>query len=86
MKKHYDIKFPIKEIIVYSLLAITSATPVIVLMDETLDYNPSIWIHMTQLIPLVALGGIIYFGLSYLVDESSRNLFKSIISELKGKL
>ena len=36
-----------------------------------------------QLIPIMILGALMYFGLTYVIDESTRELFKLIVNEIK---
>jgi len=38
------------------------------------------------LVPLLLLGGGIYFGITYFVDKSTKILFDLIIKEIKIKL
>lgn len=84
--RHHKIVFPYKDIIVYSGFALISSIIVFFIMDETLQYQQSIWKHLQELIPIVVLGGIIYFGLAYLFDKSTRNLYKSILNEIRKKI
>jgi len=84
--RHHKIEFPYKDIIVYSSFALISSIIVFFIMDETLQYQQSIWNHLQELIPIAVLGGIIYFGLAYLFDKSSRNLYKSILNEIRKKI
>ena len=56
-------------------------------MLPTLIYlmNESIFEFIPQVIPLLVLGGGIYFGITYLIDNSTRLLFNSIINEIRRK-
>lgn len=84
-KNKYKIKFPIKEISNYSLAAVISSLVVYFVMEYFLSYTLSIWEFLPQLIPLVILGGTTYLTITFLIDSSTKQLFHSLIKEIKRK-
>jgi len=85
VKKQYQISMPYNSILRYSMVALLSTIIVYFISDNFLVYSESIFDFLPQLIPIIIVGGIIYFGLTYVIDKSIRELFKSIINELKKK-
>lgn len=55
------------------------------LINEFLDYKVSIFEFLPDLIAWVIIAGLAYLGLTYIIDQKTRNLFKSIINELVRK-
>lgn len=85
VKKNLQIDLPYIQILKYSITALLSSTIVFLIMEQTLTYPTSIWEHLPQVIPLALLGGVIYFGVMYFIDQSTRKFFKSIIKEILKK-
>ena len=85
VKKNFQIDLPYIQILKYSITTLLSSTIVFLIMEQTLTYPTSIWEHLPQVIPLVLLGGVIYFGVIYFIDQSTRKFFKSIIKEILKK-
>ena len=53
--------------------------------EKYLTYPPSIWDFLSQIIPIVIIGGGIYLVITYFIDKPTRKLFKSIINEIRKK-
>lgn len=85
VKKSYGIIFPYKITAKYILVAIATMILITPLSDLILTYPESIWNFLPEIIPLVIFGVIFYFGVTYIIDESTRKLFKSIYNELLNK-
>lgn len=85
VKKKHKISFPLKETIMYGAVTLLAGTISYVIIDNYLEYSESIFDFLPQFIPIVILGGTIYFGIIYLIDKSTRNLFKSIWREILKK-
>jgi len=83
--KNYKISFPFKEITMYSAVTLLAGTIAYVIIDNYLEYSESVFDFLPQFIPIVILSGTIYFGIVYLIDKSTRNLFKSIWREILKK-
>ena len=81
-KKSHNIDFPFKDTAKYVGITIIAAIIVQILLENTLTYPPSIWDFIPEVLPLVFLGGGIYFGISFIIDKTTRKLFRSIIDEL----
>ena len=84
-KKSHNIDFPFKDTAKYVGITIIAAIIVQILLETTLTYPPSIWDFIPEVLPLVFLGGGIYFGISFIIDKTTRKLFRSIIDELIKK-
>ncbi len=85
VKKNHNISFPIIALIKYSSITGIASIIVYFLAENYLTFDPSIWKFVPQFIPILIIGGVIYFGLTYLIDSSTRKLFKSILMEIKRK-
>ena len=70
-------KYLIATIIVFSIIYI--------LMENTLEYNESIYVFLPNIIPYVIFVGLMYIGLTYAMDKNTRLLTKLIVVELKSK-
>jgi len=85
VKKSHNIDFPFKDAAKYIGTTIIAVTIIQFLIENTLTYPPSIWEFIPEVLPLVFLGAGIYFGISYIIDKTTRKLFRSIINELIKK-
>lgn len=84
-KKQYDISLPILSILKYIFAAILSGLIVFYIIENYLTYTESVFDFLPELIPVLLLGGLIYFGITFLIDKSIRKLFNSILNEFKNK-
>lgn len=84
-KRHYQITLPYNSILKFSVIAFLSSIIIFFISENFLIYTQSIYDFLPRLIPIIILGGILYFGLTYFVDKSVRDLFNSIFSELRNK-
>jgi len=85
VNSNYKINFPMKEITKYSIVTLFSSIVIFFIMENFLTYPASIWEHIPQMLFPLIIGGIMYFGIMYFIDNSTRNLYKSIINEFKNK-
>jgi len=81
--KRYHIKFSVIHIGKYVFATITSVTLTYIIAENYLEYAESIFDFLPQFLPLVVLGGTLYFGITFLIDEDTRVFFRSIFKELK---
>jgi O-antigen/teichoic acid export membrane protein len=81
VKKQHAISMELKPIIKYALTALLAAIVTFFIIDEYLIYYESIYDFLIVVFPIVSVGGLIYFGITYLIDNSTRTLFKSIFKE-----
>ena len=84
--KQYKINFVYTPILKYAGTAILASIIVYYVSEKVLVYTESIFDFLPQVIPVLLLGGGIYFGITYLVDNSTKNLFNLILKEIKNKL
>ena len=85
INKNYKIKLPSIHIVKYVFATIISVIIIYFITENTLQYPQSIFDFLPQIIPLVVLGACFYFAITYVIDESTRLFFKSIINEIKRK-
>jgi len=84
-RKQYEIKMPFISFIKYSGAAAIASLIVYQLVENMLVYTESIYEFIPQIIPILLIGGGIYFGITYVIDDSVKKLFKSIIKEIFKK-
>lgn len=84
-KKQHNINLPYYAIAKYSIATLVSASFMFVITKNFLTYSQSIWDFLPQFIPMVLFGCGVYFGLTYIIDNDTRILLKSIINEIKRK-
>lgn len=84
VRKHYQINLPYLLMLKFSIIAFVSSVIIYYLENTFLIYTESIYDFLPQLIPLIVFGGCIYFGICYISDKSTRDLFKAIINEIKS--
>jgi len=83
IKKHHKISFPFTTVGKYLGVAIFAAIIVHFISLNYLTYSQSIWDFVPQFFPILIVGGGIYFGITFVVDKSTRELFYSIFKEIK---
>lgn len=86
VKKKHNVSFPYKIISKYVGVTILSSTTVYYVSEKVLVYSESVFDFLPQVFPLLLLGGGIYFGITYLIDKSTKVLFHSILNELRKKI
>ena len=82
IKKH-KIKIPTLEIAKFTGVTIIASGVIFFISGQTIEYIKNVYEFLPQVIPLVILGGTIYFGIMYLIDTDTRKLFKSILKEIR---
>jgi len=85
VKKQYQISLPFKAITKFSLAAILTGIIIFFISENMLTYHEGIFDFMFELIPLLLLAGTIYFGLTYVIDDSTRKLYRAILNEIRKK-
>tara|TARA_B110000495_G_C22405232_1_gene258365 strand:- start:54 stop:470 length:417 start_codon:yes stop_codon:yes gene_type:complete len=85
VRKQFEIKFSYVPILKYTGTVVFASIITQYVSEKVLIYNESIFDFIPQVIPLLVLGGGIYFGITYLIDNSTKLLFHSIINEIRRK-
>lgn len=85
VRKQFPLSLDIVTIMKYLVISIVVFGGVYLLMDEYLEYEIEVLKFIPNLIPYLILGISVYFGLTYLTDKATRQLFNSIILEIKRK-
>jgi O-antigen/teichoic acid export membrane protein len=83
VKKETNFKINFQILFKFLLVTIFVSTIAFYLSEIFLTYPESIYEHIPELLPIVALSGLLYFGILYLIDKSTRSFFNSILSEIK---
>ena len=86
VRKQFPLSLDIVTIMKYLVISIVVFGGVYLLMDEYLEYEIEVLKFIPNLIPYLILGISVYFGLTYLTDKATRQLFNSIILEIKQKI
>jgi len=81
--KLVKLSFPIVNSFKYMLGMFGLVIFFVLTSDLVLNYEPSIYDFFPSLLLEIALCVSIYLGLTYLLDKNTRNLFKSILNEIK---
>jgi len=81
--KYVKLSFPIVNSLKYLLGMFGFVIFFVLTSDLVLNYEPSIYDFLPSLLLEFALCVSIYLGLTYLIDKDTRNLFKSILNEIK---
>tara|TARA_B110000467_G_scaffold127187_1_gene120196 strand:+ start:1371 stop:2873 length:1503 start_codon:yes stop_codon:yes gene_type:complete len=85
IKKNFKFQFKIKPTIKYIFASIITIGFSYFLSLEFLEFNPSLMHFAPNLILFIALGIFGYLVLTYFIDDKTKKLFNSIISEIKPK-
>ena len=83
IKRNYKIQMPIYAMAKFTGITIIASVTIFFISETSLVYTESVYEFLPQLIPLLALGGVMYFGIMYVIDKDTRKLFKSILREIR---
>lgn len=84
-KKEFPLKIDYKSITKYVLSSLIVLIPVYVFVEEFLAYDENIFIFLPSLLLYVLLTLLSYIGITYLIDNRTKTLVKSIINEINRK-
>jgi O-antigen/teichoic acid export membrane protein len=85
VRKSFTLKFDYFRIFKYLISSVIIFGSIYFIMEEFLIYNESIFEFLPILTAFVFLGGLGYLGITYVIDNNTRVLVKSILKEIKGK-
>ena len=85
VKRKFTLNLDYKAIAKYLLSSIVTFGIVHLLMKKFLVYEISIFDFLPNLLLYILLAVICYLSLTFLIDFKTRNLFKAIIKEVKGR-
>ena len=83
VQREHKISFPIKKILKYGFATLFSSLISFILLQKYLTFHESIFEFLPELIPYVIFAGLLYFGLLFVIDSSTRKLYRQIIQELR---
>lgn len=84
VKREFPLKLDYGAILKYCMISFIVSIFIFFIMDEFIKYEKSLFIFLPSLLPFIVMFIIMYFGLTYLIDQRTKILCKSIISELSG--
>ena len=85
IRKNFNFMIPIIPITKYIITSIGVFLLTYFLMEKYLIYENSIFNFLPQVMLFVVFGISLYLGITYFIDERTKNLFNSVIAELKNK-
>lgn len=85
LKKNLSILIDIRTILKYILIASVIFGIIYFMTDKLLLYDESVYVFIPRLFLFVALGIGSYIGITYFVDQNTKELLHSIINEIKKK-
>jgi len=83
IRRKHKIKIPALAIAKFTGITVIVSGIIFFISEQTLVYVESVYEFLPQLIPLVSLGGIMYFGIMYVIDKDTRKLIRLILKEIK---
>lgn len=84
-KRNFELKLEKLSITKYAVTTILVFVPLYFLMKQYLVYEISIFDFLPNLVLFVAIGIISYIGITFFIDNKTKNLVYGIINEIKGK-
>ena len=85
-KKTLNFTFNYRSILKYFISFIISFLIIYILTEIFLIYNENIFLFIPQVFQFMLLAVLFYFALTYVLDYKTRELFNSVIKEIKEKL
>lgn len=74
-----------KIILKYFISSILVFGGIDIILENYLEYDEEIFVFLPNLIPYLLAGGLGYVGLTYLIDNKTKNLVKSIFNEIRKR-
>lgn len=84
-KRNFELKLEKLSITKYAVTTILVFIPLYFLMKQYLVYEISIFDFLPNLVMFVAIGIISYIGITFFIDNKTKNLVYKILNEIKGK-
>ncbi len=82
-RKHFTLNLPAKPIFKYAISTTLVFLLISYLMENFLKYENEIFKFLPNVMVFLAIGGIMYLGITYLIDEKTKLLFNSILAEIR---
>lgn len=82
VKREIDITLPYSHILKFSIVSITVGIISHFIIENWLVYTESIFEFLPQIIPIIIFAVAIYFGLTFVIDKSTRDLVNLVLKEL----
>jgi len=84
-KRNFELKLEKLPITKYAVTTILVFIPLYFLMKQYLVYEISIFDFLPNLVLFIAIGIFSYIGITFFIDNKTKNLVYGIIDEIKGK-
>lgn len=85
IKRKHGINLPYFSILKFSGISFLSSLVVFHIIEKYLIYSESVYDFLPQIIPIIILGGVLCFGILYIIDNDVRKLFNLIFQEFKRR-
>lgn len=82
-KNHFDLNLPPKNIIKYIITSLVVFVLIDYIMKNFLKYENNIFSFLPNVIVYLSLGIGLYLGITYIIDNKTRQLFNSVFSEIR---
>ena len=85
VKRKFSLNLNFKMIFKYCISSFVSFGITYLLMEKYLVYDISVFNFLPNLMLFAIFGIIFYFGMTYLIDKKTRQLFNGVIKEIRNK-
>ncbi len=85
VRKEFAIRLNYKTLIKYGIATLVSFGITYFLMEKFLVYNESIFQFLPNMLLYVVLASLLYFGITYSIDNKTRKLVHAVLSETGKK-
>ena len=82
VKRMVEISFPKREVLVYGTATLAFVGVYYAMVDSFITFDADIYVHIAQMVMLLAMCVGIYFAITYMADPKTRRLTRQVIYEL----
>ena len=86
VKKQFTLDLQWSSITKYFLTCLGVLGLTYFLMQEFLVFEEAIFIFLPNLLPFIIFGGVLYFGITIIIDKRAKNLAMKIFAEINSKI
>jgi hypothetical protein len=86
VKKQFTLDLQWSSITKYFLACLGAFGLTYLLMQEFLVFEEAIFIFLPNLLPFIIFGGVLYFGITIIIDKRAKNLATKIFAEINSKI
>jgi O-antigen/teichoic acid export membrane protein len=86
VRKTFELKLDILNIAKYCLVSSLIFGLIFIVIENHIEFNPSLFEFIPSIIILAVIGFICYIGITFFIDSKTRTIGNLIIQELKNKI